>query len=487
MHPRSARPRGLTDGAIVPALLLLSWPIVLSNLLQTAYNIADTFWLGRLGDYAVAAISVSFPIIFLFISLGAGLTIAGTALVAQYIGAERDADANYIASQTVGFVFILAVILSFLGYWFSEHVVSLMGPEPDVFADAVVYLRTWFIGIPFIFGFFIFQALIKGYGDTVNPMKLMVASTVLNIVLDPLFIFGWGFFPAMGVQGAAVATVLSRGLASVAGLMILFSGSLGLKITFRHLKPDFGIVKRLISIGVPAAAEMSMKAIGMTVMTGIVAGFGTPALAAYGVGNRVASVVFLPSLGLAQATTTMVGQNLGARKEDRAEKTAYVSSGIAFGILTLFGIATFFLSRPIAETFLPHDEAALTLAARYISIMCLSYGFLGVMNVKNGAFRGAGRTVTAMIFAAISLLVLRVPLGYVLSSFTDLGVDGLWWAVAIANVVGGSLAFWWFTRGRWKIRLVDEGEDARQRAVPDRARRSGLSKPDAVTSHEVEE
>ncbi|MFO8060402.1 MAG: MATE family efflux transporter [Bacillota bacterium] len=122
----------------MPALLLLSWPIVLSNLLQTAYNIADTFWLGRLGDHAVAAISVSFPIIFLFISLGAGLTIAGTALVAQYIGAEREADANYIASQTVGFVFVLAVILSFLGYWFCEHVVSLMGPEPDVFADAVV-------------------------------------------------------------------------------------------------------------------------------------------------------------------------------------------------------------------------------------------------------------------------------------------------------------------------------------------------------------
>ncbi len=472
---KSAKTEGLTDGPILPALLKLSWPIVFSNLLQTAYNVADTFWLGRLGDHAVAAVSVSFPIIFLFISLGAGLTIAGTALVAQYIGAGRRKQANYVASQVVGFVGGLAVLLSILGYFLSARIVGLLGPEPEVYAEAVVYLRTWFIGIPFIFGFFMFQALIKGYGDTINPMKIMVAAVVLNILLDPFLIFGWGFFPEMGVQGAAVATVFSRGLASVLSLVLLFKGSLGLKVSFSDLKPDPVTMKTVINIGLPAAAENSMKAIGITAMTGIVAYFGTPTLAAFGVGNRLSSVVFLPSLGLAQATTTMVGQNLGARKESRAEKTAYLSSGMAFVVLSLFGVFTHLFSGPIAAIFLPGEEQALALASRYISVVAFSYGFLGVLNVKNGAFRGAGQTLTAMVFAVLSLLGLRVPLAYFLSLYTPLGVDGLWWAVGIGNMIGGALAFWWFTLDRWKQRIIEEkpemGPSARAEsavAVPER-------------------
>ena len=452
---RGTQVEGITDGPLLPVLLKLSWPIVLSNLLQTAYNVADTFWLGRLGDFAVAAISVSFPIIFLFVSLGAGLTIAGTALVAQYIGAERPERADYIASQTLGFVAALSLVLSILGYFLSARIVALLGPEPAVMLEATAYLRTWFIGIPFIFGFFVFQALVKGYGDTINPMKVMIAAVVLNIILDPFLIFGWGFFPALGVQGAAVATVVSRGLASVAGLALLFRGTLGLKVTPRHMIPDLATISRIVKIGVPAAAEQSMKAVGITIMTGIVVAFGTPTLAAFGVGNRISSVVFLPSLGLAQATTTMVGQNLGARREDRAERATYLSAGIAFGTLTLFGLFTFAFSRQIAAIFLPGEAEAIALASTYIRAVAFSYGFLGVLNVQNGAFRGAGRTITAMIFAVMSLLGFRVPLAYLLSRFTGLGVDGLWYAVAIGNFLGGSLSFWWFTLGRWKQRLVE--------------------------------
>ena len=453
---RSAKIEGLTDGPILPALLRLSWPIVFSNLLQTAYNVADTFWLGRLGDWAVAAVSVSFPIVFLFISLGAGLTIAGTTLVAQYIGAQREEQADYIASQTVGFVGVLSILLSILGFFLSPQVVGLLRPEPDVFVEAVVYLRTWFLGIPFVFGFFVFQALVKGYGDTINPMKLMVVSVLLNMILDPFLIFGWGFFPELGVQGAAVATVFTRGLASVVGLVLLFKGTLGLKVSPGQLVPHWNTMKRVVKIGMPAAVEQSVKALGFTAMTGMVAFFGTPTLAAFGVGNRLSSVVFLPSFGLAQATTTMVGQNLGAQEEDRAEKTSYLSAGIAFGVLSLFGIFSYFSSTFLARVFLPGEEEALALASRYIKIMAFSFGFLGVLNIKGGAFRGAGKTVTAMVFAVFASLGLRLPLAYGLSRFTGLGVDGLWWSVAIGNVAGGVLSFWWFTRGTWKQRLVED-------------------------------
>ncbi len=457
---KTAKTEGITDGPISPTLFKLAWPIVFGMFLQTIYNVTDTFWLGRVGDHAVAAISVSFPVIILFISIGAGLTIAGTALVAQYIGAENRKKANFIASQTAGSVCAVAILLAIIGYFLSPHIIALLGPEPDVFADASAYLRTWFLGIPFIFGFLVFQNLVKGYGDTITPMKLMLVSVVANIALDPFLIFGWGPFPELGVQGAAVATVLTRGLASLLGASLLLTGVLGLKVTPKNMIPDLQTTKTIMIIGVPAAGEISMKAVGMMIMTATVAAFGTPTLAAFGVGNRFTSMVFLPSMGLGQATTAMVGQNLGANKEDRAEKATYVASGVALSLLTLFGLLSFVFSDTVAGIFLPGQEDALLLTSQYISLIAFSFGFLGVMNVACGAFRGAGRTVTSMTFAVLSMVGLRVPLAYLLSNHTVLAADGLWWGVSIANTLGGIGAFWWFTRGRWKTRIIEEESTA---------------------------
>ncbi|MFO7942124.1 MAG: MATE family efflux transporter [Bacillota bacterium] len=452
---RGGMVRGITEGPILPALLTLSWPIIFSNLLQTAYNLADTFWLGRLGDWAVAAVSVSFPIIFLFISVGIGLSIAGTALVAQYIGAGRHEDANYISSQVVGFIAIVALGLSILGYYLSQPILIILGPEPEVVTAASSYLRTWFIGIPFIFGFSVFQSLIKGYGDTVNPMKVMIMAVVLNVILDPLLIFGWGPFPALGVQGAAVATVFARGVAAAIGLVCLFKGILGLKVSLRHIRPKLDTVLTILKVGVPAAAEHSMKALGIMAMTSTVAFFGTPTLAAFGVGNRINSVVFLPSLGLGQATTTIVGQNLGAGMDERADVATRLGSGIAFGMLTAFAVLVFFFSYSVAEIFLPGEGVATQLTSDYLRVIAFSFGFLGILNVANGAFRGAGHTLAAMTFSLLSMLGLRVPLAYILSRFTEMGTAGLWWAVAISNILGGAIALWWFTRGTWKTRIID--------------------------------
>ena len=445
----------LTEGPILPVLLTLAWPVVLSNLLQTIYNLADTYWVGRLGAGAVAAVSLSFPIVFLFISIGGGFTVAGTVLVAQNVGAGKDEDANYIAGQTIAFVGVVAVLLSFLGFLLAAPVLSLLGPEPDVFPDALAYLRTWFLGIPFVFGFFIFQALVRGAGDTINPMKLMIVSTLLNIVLDPILIFGWSFFPEMGVQGAAVATVISRGLAAVVGVGLLFRGHLGIRVRTRDLYPDIRIIRRIVTIGLPAAAEQSMQALGMTAMTAIVAAFGTPVLAAYGIGNRIASVVFQPSMGFAEATTAMVGHNLGAGRVERAGRTARLSAGLMFGVLSLMGLIAFYGAEVVANTFLTdQDVVALGHSADYIRVISFSFGFMGVMSVINGAFRGAGKTITAMTFSAISLLVLRVPLAYTLSHHTTLGPAGLWWGVLLGNVIGASMVVFWFTRGTWQQRIV---------------------------------
>ncbi len=451
---------GLTRGPISLALFTLAWPVVLSNLLQTVYNIADTYWVGGLGSEAVAAISLGFPIIFLFISLGGGLVIAGTTLVAQNVGAGRDKTADYIASQTLGFVGMVSIVLAALGYFFSAAVVELLGPEPEVIPTAVAYLKTWFVGVPFVFGFFVFQALVRGSGDTMSPMRLMVASTLLNIVLDPFLIYGWGPFPAMGVPGAAVATVLSRALAAGFGLYLLFKGTVGLRVKLEHMWPRLDTVKSVLLIGTPAAIEQSSRAVGMTVMTAVVTAYGTPALAAYGIGNRVVSLIFMPSMGVAEATTAMVGQNLGAGIPKRAERVAWIGAGSMFALLSFLGIFVYAGAHYVGRVFLPPGEVvALAHTSAYLRTIAFGFGFIGAMNVVNGAFRGAGKTMVAMSFSLISLLGLRVPFAYFLAGHTGLGTHGLWWGVLLSNVIGGIIATAWFKRGDWKQRLV-HGEDS---------------------------
>ncbi|MFO7941553.1 MAG: MATE family efflux transporter [Bacillota bacterium] len=448
---------GLTRGPISRALFTLAWPVVLSNLLQTIYNIADTYWVGGLGSGAVAAISLGFPVVFLFISLGGGLVIAGTTLVAQNVGAGRDGAANYIASQTLGFVGMVSIVLAALGYFFSGAVVEILGAEPEIIPAAVAYLKTWFVGVPFVFGFFVFQALVRGSGNTMSPMRLMVASTLLNIVLDPFFIYGWGPFPVMGVPGAAVATVISRGLAAILGLYLLFKGTIGLRVKLEHMWPRLDTVRSVLSIGTPAAIEQSSRAVGMTVMTAVVTAYGTPALAAFGIGNRVVSLIFMPSMGVAEATTAVVGQNLGAGLEKRAEKAAWIGAGSMFALLSFSGIFVYAGAGYVGGIFLPPgDTVALAHTAAYLRTIAFGFGFIGAMNVVNGAFRGAGKTMVAMAFSIISLLGLRVPLAYFLAGFTELGTRGLWWGVLLSNVIGGILATAWFSRGGWKQSLVED-------------------------------
>lgn len=441
----------LVDGPILPTLLKLSWPVIIANLMQTAYNLVDTYWLGRLGPGAVAAISLSFPIVFLFISVAGGFTVAGTALVAQNMGAGHKDRADHVAAQTLLLTAVGAVTLSIVGFLVSQPILVLMGAEPDVLSDATVYLRTWFIGVPFVFGSFMFTALMQGFGDTVNPMKLMVTSTFVNIILDPFLIFGWSIFPEFGVQGAAIATVLARGVAATIGIWILFRGRLGLHIHLSDLGPDWQLIKQIIRIGAPSSAEMSVRALGMTAMTGTVARFGTPVVAAFGIGNRINSVVFMPSQGLAQATTAMVGQNLGAANRDRAKHATHLGAGIALAVLSILGVVTFLIPESLASVFLREgDVATLGHTTAYLQTIAFSFGFIGLLNVVNGAFRGAARTVTAMILSFLSLLVFRVPVAYVLSNYTALGTQGLWWGVFFSNVAGALAAAYWFSRGYWQ-------------------------------------
>lgn len=460
-----ARPAAdLTRGSIPKALLRLAVPIVFANILQTAYQLIDTFWVGRLGAAAVAAVSLSFPVIFFLISLGLGLAIAGTILVAQYQGRGDTRMVNQVAAQALSGVVVISLLLAVAGVWGARLIVGFLGAEQDVLPLATEYLRVSFVGLPFLFAYVIFQSLMRGVGDAKTPLYIVTGTVILNFILDPLFILGYGPLPGMGVAGAALATVITQGLAAVVGLGMLFSGRYGIALRAFNLLPEPRMLWRLFTLGFPSAVEQSTQALGLMLMTVLVADFGTVTLAAYGIGTRVLSFVIIPALGLSQATSTLVGQNMGAGKVGRAERTAWLSVVIAFAVLSVFGLLGFVLARDIVTLFVPDSPGVIQQGTLFVQITAFIYGLIGAQQVLTGAFRGAGDTVVAMAIALISLWMLQFPLAWLLSSQTSLGATGLWIAYPARYVVISLVAVVWFARGSWKRRNVIDTPPAERQA-----------------------
>jgi len=439
----------ILNDSIPKTLFKLSWPIMVGNTMQVLYNLADTFWVGKLGADSVAAISVGFPLVFLLISIGGGMTIAGTTLVAQYTGSDNKEMADHAAGQIFSLVIFLSIIFGTAGFIFDRTILGWIGAPANIMNDAVAYLDIIFAGVAFMFIFFVFTALLRGVGDTKTPMKMMVFSTLFNIILDPFLILGWGFFPQMGVRGAAIATVLSRALAGLYGIYLLFEGKKGIKLKAKNLIPDFELQKRIIKLGTPSAAEQSIIALGMTFLMGIVSEFGTLAVAAYGIGNRILSVVMMPMRGLSMATTTMVGQTMGADDADRAEKIAWTAVGLTFGLMTALILITQVFPAQIISVFNDNPEVV-NIGVSFLKIVGLSFGFLGVRIVIGGSFRGAGNTVAAMVLAVVALWGFRVPLARLLSEYFQLGTNGIWWGMFMSNLLSAIIGAFWFKKGSWK-------------------------------------
>lgn len=443
-----------TKGPIIKSLINLSIPIVFANILQTAYQLIDTFWVGRLGSEAIAAVSLSFPLIFLMISLGAGLAIAGTIMVSQFKGKGDIEKVDYIAAQTLLMMVITSIIVSIIGYICAAPLMQLMGASADVYPDAVSYLQISFIGMTFMFGFFVYQSLMRGVGDVKTPMLIVLGTVILNLVLDPLFILGWGPIPAYGVTGAAIATIGTQGIAAIIGLSMLFTGKYGIHIKPANLKIDLKLIKKMFFLGFPASLSQSARALGMMVMTFLVASFGTLTIASYGVGGRILSFIIIPAVGLSMATSTLIGQNIGAGKMQRAEQIARISSMISFGLLTIAGILTFIFAHYLTATFIPGDPAVIDSGALFVRIMALTFGFIGIQQTINGTLMGSGNTTASMILSIIALWVIQFPLAYILSKHTTLGAEGVYWAFPISNILSAIITVAWFSTGSWKKKQI---------------------------------
>ena len=446
--------RKLTEGSILNSLVRLALPIILANVLHTMYQLIDTFWLGRLSANAVASVSISFPILFLVLSLGGGLTLGGSVIVAQYFGAENKKKVDYSSSQTVFVIFIISIFLALIAYLLAEPMMVLIGAEPPILQDSVDYFQVSSFGFIFLFMFFVFQSLMRGIGDVMLPMYVVLITVLLNLILDPLFIFGFGSIPGYGVKGAAYASIITQAISAIIGLGILFRGKRGIKIHLSQMRFDWKWTKRLFRIGIPTSLDQSARAAAMTVIIVLVTGFGTEVVAAYGIGVRILSLIVIPALGFAMATTTLVGQNIGARQIKRAEKVGNLSAKIAMYGLTSIGLLLFLFAEPVTAFFVPNDPQVIQDGALFIKIMAPSFGILGVQQVLNGVFNGAGFTQASLLISIFNLWMIRFPVAFLLSENTDLAEVGLWWAFPISNLLGGLVAFIYFKMGYWKVRTI---------------------------------
>jgi putative MATE family efflux protein len=450
---RSFDPR-LLEGSIVRSLVLLAVPIMGANILQVAYQLVDAFWVGRLGAAAVAAVSITMPLMFVLIAAGMGFAIAGTTLIAQYTGARDHKMVDHVAAQTLLTILAVSVVLGALGFALAPWLLHLMGVTPDVYRNALSFIRVVFIALPFTFLYAMVQALMRGVGEVKVPLYIVAGTVVVNFFLDPILIFGRLGAPAMGVTGAAIATLIAQLMAAIVALWVLFGGRFGIHVRWRDFKPDFAFVKRAFLLGYPASIEQSARAVGMTLMTFLIVSFGTIVTASFGVATNVINVALIPAMGFSMATSTLVGQNIGAGNISRAEKTARLSALVTFIALSLLGLVCSLLATPIVRFFVPQSPQVIAEGAHLLRIVSWSFGFVGLQFALLGVLRAAGEMLAAMTTSLVSQWLLSLPLAYLLSKHTALGADGLWWALPLSNIVTACIAGALFLWGPWKTRKL---------------------------------
>lgn len=459
--------KDLTQGSILKLIITFAMPLLIGNILQLIQQMINAFWIGRfLGTEAFSAVTLTFPIVFILLSFAFGISIAATALVAQHKGAGNNEILETIIENSFVLTFLLSLILTILGIIFNKAILSIaINPAkmPQIFNLASSYLIVTLLGMVFMFGFNLISSLLRELGDSWTPLKFLSLAVIINLVLDPLLILGLGFFPKMGINGSAIATIIAQIFSFIFALKLLHKqGVLNIK-NFKNFKFDSDLIKKMILIGLPSGFQQIIVSTGVLVLTRIVAGFGIATIAVFGIGSRLDSLCFMPSMAIGMAVTALTGQNLGAGKKDRVLSTVKVASFLSlcmtsFIILLFYlfpkEIVLFFLNNPS----IPQDQLQLIIAEGTAYLKIISIGYIGIslIFVTNGALQGAGDTIPPMIFAILSFWLFRIPLAWLLSQYTLLQSSGIWLGTTIGFIISAVLSSLYFQFGKWERKIAIE-------------------------------
>lgn len=451
----------ILNGNIVKTLLTLAWPVMIGNLLHTAYNLADTFWLGKVSKEAVAAPGTSWPIIFAFLAIGMGIATAGVSLVSQYLGSDQQKKSNKAAGQVFGILLIISVIVGITGFLGSSWILRTIIDTPKtIYPLALSYLKIIFAGLPFMFTFVAFRFLLRGTGDMKTPMYIMGISVLMNVILDPILILGLGPFPELSVAGAAIATVLTRSIASVIGIYLMFNQKVDISLKLKYLKPDPDWAKKIFEIGAPATIARFGSALGFILLVRLVTDFGTVPMTTYSIGQRVIQVINITIWGFAGSVMTMVGQNIGANQKQRAEKIVKKAILVSGAIMITIS-AAIYLTRTIIIQIFINNQAVINEGSTFIAIFVASIPFFGWFRIFDSTYRATGHTKPAMILSLTRIWILRIIGSYLLSKTIlgiglKMGITGVWIGMATSNVAITIISYLYFRTGNWKQKTIKQ-------------------------------
>ena len=443
----------IIEGSIFKTMIWLAWPILVANLVNISYNLVDAFWLGKIGKETFGAPTVSWPLINLIYSIGFGYSGAGISLISQYYGAGDYEMAEKSASQFVAYSIYMALVLCTFGFTVSPYLLYLMGVPPDIYGLAVQYTKTIFLGLPIVLLGYAYIAISNGIGDTRTPTILNIISSTVNIILDPVMIFGLYGLPAMGVIGAAIATVISRAIVSVVGGYILFKGYLGIRIKVKYFRLEGWWLRKIFSIGTPLAIQRSSNSLGFTIMMSIVSRFGSVVVAAYGVAIRIIDVLTAITAALQRSTSIMIGQNIGAEKYDRAWKIAKVSI-LSIFIILLIGSIVIYTARSYLVSVFISEQDVIVEGSNIISIFTWSIPFFGLFFIAGAIATGSGHTRFFAIISIIRLWALRIGLSILFALILRWGSIGIYVAMTMSNIVAGLLSIMWVISKRWLKKVI---------------------------------
>lgn len=449
----------ILNGNLYKVIGVLAWPIMINNLIQTMYNLVDGVWVSKIGSVEFAATAFVWPVNFLFVSIGTGLSVAGTSIISQFIGGDNYRKANDYSNQIIIISFGASFILSILGFTLTPFIVRLMGGVGEMSLHAITYLRITCLDMPFMFLFFNFNSIMNAQGNTLLPTILSGISALVNVILDPIFIFKFN----MGISGAAWATLLSKAILAFCGIYILTSKKSIITPSFKHFRFKKESFDNIWRVALPASLGQSGSAIGFMVLNYFIVSYGASTMAAFAMVNRITSLIMQPAMGIGAALTAIVGQNLGNNQFNRVKEAfkKAISLTVIFsvvGILLIiifdFEIVNFFMQSK-------DDMIVINEGVTYLHYIAWSMPLMGIFSVLQGVFQGAGYTKYSMAMDVGRLWCVRLPMILMLKYFTSIGSKGIWFSMSFSNLVICIYGYILYTKGKWQrsITKTEKGND----------------------------
>ncbi|MGH7491673.1 MAG: MATE family efflux transporter [bacterium] len=442
-----------TQIRIGKAVFLLAVPMILELVMESTFAVVDIYFVGRLGASAVATVGLTETYLFLLYSIGIGLSMAVTAIVARRIGEKDKEQASITAIQAIFIAVLVSLPFALIGIFFAKDLLGFMGADAWTLEHGYRFTQWMLGGNAVIMLLFVMNSIFRGAGDAAIAMRVLWLANGVNIILDPVLIYGLGPFPELGIAGAAIATNIGRGIGVITQLWVLFKGGKHIRLLRSHLSLDWRVISKIIRTSLGGIGQMVVAMTSWIFVMRIIAEFGSQAVAGATIALRIMMFTLMPAWGMSNAVATLVGQNLGAQKPDRAERAVWLTG--SWNMVFLIGVSVFyFLFSDSLVSIFTDDAEVISIGGKWLTIVSYSYFVYAWWMVAVQAFNGAGDTATPTKINLVFFWLIQIPLSYLMAKTLGMGHTGVFWAIFISETSVGLFTLWLFKRGGWKTVTV---------------------------------